>query len=352
MTTKLKYIIGITSIALLTSCGNGDYSNFNEVSNPVKVKPIALSSIQKIVSTTGTAKATITTDLAAETTGKYQLMKNPKTGKLYQLGDIVDKGTIIIKLSNKAYVNGIQFDSKKLGLEIAENEWDAQKRLFIKGGVTKKEVNNSENAYINAKYNLETASIDLEKLNIRAPFKSAIVALPYHTPKNNVPVGEKLVQLMNYDKMYMEVKFSENNIETIKVGNKINVTNYTLKEDTLKGSVTQISPAVNPDTRTFNGYIEISNADRKLRPGMFIKADIITKKIDSTIVIPKEIIKEENGNKTVFVVERNRAKEVTIKTGLETDTSVQVLSGLEKNQRLIISGYEMLQADSKLKIIK
>ncbi|MGB5990367.1 MAG: efflux RND transporter periplasmic adaptor subunit [Marinifilaceae bacterium] len=352
MNTTLKYIIGITSIALLTSCGSGDYSNYNEVSNPVKVKPIALTSIQKIVSTTGTAMATKTTEIANEAAGKYQLMKNPKTGKVYQLGDLVNKGTVIIRLSNEAYVNGIQYNSKELGLKIADNEWDAQKRLLKKGGITQKEVNNSESSYINAKYSLETAKINLEKLNIRAPFKSVIVALPYHTANNNIPAGEKLVQLMDYDKMYMAVQFSENNIETVKVGNKINVTNYALKNDTLIGRVSQISPAVNPDTRTFNGYIEIVNNNRKLRPGMFIKADIITQKIDSAIVIPKEIIKDDNGNKTVFIVERNRAREISIKTGLETDTQVQVLSGLEKNQRLIISGYEMLTADSKLKIIK
>jgi RND family efflux transporter MFP subunit len=304
------------------------------------------------VSTTGTAMATKTIEMASETSGSYHLMINPKTGKTFQLGDIVAKGTLIIKLENKEYVNGIQYDSKKLGLEIAANEWEAQKRLFEKGGVTQKDVHNSESSYINSKYSLETAEINLEKLNIKAPFKSIIVALPYHTADNKVPTGEKLVQLMDYEKMYMEIQLSENNIETVKVGNKINVTNYSLKNDTLLGRVSQISPAVNPDTRTFNGYIEIENKARKLRPGMFIKADIITQKIDSAIVVPKEIIRNDNGNKTVFIVERNRAREVSVKTGLETDTEVQIIQGLEKNQRIIISGYEMINSDSKIKIIK
>lgn len=352
MNTSFKYIIGIASLAFITSCGNRQDSNFNEVNNPVKVKEITLSSIQQIVSTTGTAMATKTIEIVAETSGKYQLMINPKTGRLFQLGDLVEKGTVIIKIENKEYLNGIQYESKKLGLEIAANEWEAQKRLFEKGGVTQKEVNNSQSSYINAKYSLETAKINLEKLNIEAPFTSVIVALPYHTANNIIPSGEKLVQLMDYEKMYMEVQLSENNIETVKVGNKINVTNYSLKNDTLLGLVSQISPAVNPDTRTFNGYIEISNPARKLRPGMFIKADIITQKIDSTIVVPKEVIKDINGTKVVYIVERDRAIETNVKTGIETDTEVQILSGLSKNQRLIISGHEMISSNSKVKIIK
>jgi len=352
MKTKFKYILGFASIAILASCGGNNYNSFNEVNTPVKVKDITFSSIQQTVTTTGTAKASKTVDLSTEASGKYQLMINPKTGEKFKLGDLVEKGTVIIKLENKEYVNSIQYDSKKLGLEIAENEWEAQKRLFKKGGVTLKEVNNSQNSYINSKYNLENAEISLGKLNIVAPFRSVIVSLPYHTENNKVPNGEKVLQLMNYEEMYMEIQLSEKSITSVSVGNKINVTNYTLKNDTLLGNVTQISPAVNPDTRTFNGYIVINNSERKLRPGMFIKADIITEKADSTIVIPKEIIRETERGKVVFIVERNRAREVAIKTGLETDTEVQVLEGLEKNQRIIISGYEMISNSSKVKIVK
>ena len=352
MQTRLKYILGFIAITFLTSCGGNDYSSFNEVNTPVKVKDINFSSIQQTVSTTGTAIASKTVEIATEAAGKYQLMINPKTGKQFKLGDIVEKGTVIIKLDNKEYVNGVQYESKKLGLEIAENDWKAQKRLYEKGGVTLKEVNNSQNSYINAKYNLENAEINLEKLEITVPFKSVIVKLPYHTQNNKIPSGEKVLQLMNYDKMYMEVQLSEKSITSIKVGNSINVTNYTLKNDTLMGRVTQISPAVNPETRTFNGYIEIQNLERKLRPGMFIKADIITNKADSTIVIPKEIIRETERGKVVYIVEKNRAREKSIKTGLETDTEIEVLEGLEKNQRIIISGYEMISNQSKVKIVK
>lgn len=352
MKTRIKHILGCASLAILASCGNNNYNNFNEVNTPVKVKDISLSSIQQTVSTTGTAMATKTVEIASEASGEYQLMINPKTKNVYKLGDIVEKGTVIIKLKNEEYVNGIQYDSKKLGLEIAANEWDAQKRLFEKGGVTKKEVNNSLNSYINAKYSLETAQINLDKLEVKAPFNSVIVSLPYFTKGNKIPTGEKVVQLMNYEKMYMPIQLSEKSITTVKVGNKINVTNYTLKEDTLVGKVTQISPAVDPDTRTFNGYIEIYNKDRRLRPGMFVKADIITKKADSTIVIPKEVIRETERGKIVFIVEKNRAREIAIKTGLETETEIEVIDGLEKNQRLIISGYEMINNSSKVKIVK
>src|SRR5690606_3116097 len=94
----------------------------------------------------------------------------------------------------------------------------------------------------------------------------------------------------SYSNMYMNINLPENTIAQIKPGQDVLVTNYTLPEDTLAGKVTELSPAISTETRTFTGKIEITNPDLKFRPGMFAKADIITDQKDSAIVIPKDII--------------------------------------------------------------
>jgi RND family efflux transporter MFP subunit len=157
---------------------------------------------------------------------------------------------------------------------------------------------------------------------------------------------------MDYSKMYMEVKFSEKNIKNIKVGQMASITNYTLKEDTLKGKITQISPAVNPETRSFNGYMEIYNPKNILRPGMFVKADITTEEKENIIVIPENVIVNSPRGKIVYIVERKRSVEKLIETGLESDKEIEIKSGLKPNQRLIITGYEMLHNHARVKILK
>jgi len=350
MKSKILYILGGLSLLTVASCNN-NYGSYNEVQTPVKVKSITKSSIVETVNTTGTALATNSAEIKSEANGDYKLNINPRTGKQYRLGDKVKKGTVIVSLINKEFENNNQLESKKLNLEIAENELKAQKRLYEKGGVTLKEVNNSKSAFINAKYSYENAIIGANKLKVIAPFDGVIVDLPYYTSSSKITTGTKLVQIMNYTKMYMPVKLSEKSIENIKVGNEIYVTNYTIKDDTLNGKVSQISPAVDPNTRTFNGYIEIHNPDRLLRPGMFVKASIITKRSNNTIVIPKEIVRYNGKKASVFIIDRNRAKEVNIKTGIETEKTIEVIKGLEENQRIIISGYEMLNNYSKVKVI-
>ena len=84
--------------------------------------------------------------------------------------------------------------------------------------------------------------------------------------------------------------------------NRIQITNYTLTEDTITGLVSELSPIVSDETRTFAGKLQIENPDLTLRPGMFVKANIITAQKDSAIVISKDVIMSGSRGKYVFVV--------------------------------------------------
>src|SRR5512138_2553277 len=143
------------------------------------------------------------------------------------------------------------------------------------------------------------------------------------------------------------------NISVIKPEQSVKLTNYTIPKDTIIGNITQLSPAINPDTRTFPGNIQIHNPNYLLRPGMFVKSDIVVNHKDNVIVIPKSIILSRQRGKTVFVIDRNgMAQERIVHTGLENLTDAEVTDGLMRNDRVVTSGFETLSNRSKVKIIK
>ena len=352
MNNYLK-IAGIVSLGFLFfSCNNNRGNSTTETTTPVWVEDVQFRNIEEYVTTTGTAKASKTVEISSESEGDYYLQTNPRTGRPYRLGDVVEKGEVIIRLENKEYENNVQLESKKLQIEITEKEWEGQKVLYEKGGATEKDVNNAKDSYINAELNLENAYITLEKMNIRAPFRGVIVNLPYYTPSVEVASGNVMVGIMDYSKMYVETQFPENAMEKLAVGQNVHITNYNIKEDTLKGTLTQLSPAINEDTRTFSGYIEISNPDLKLRPGMFAKADVVTVRKDSVLSIPKDIIKNRRGGKLVYTVNRNSAEEKVIQTGISDDEYIEVEKGLEAGDKIVVKGYEWLRNRSKVKVMK
>ncbi|MDR0981906.1 MAG: efflux RND transporter periplasmic adaptor subunit [Culturomica sp.] len=352
MKTCLKTMSLLAAGVLLYACGGNQTNNVSDTTTPVWIEDVAMRTIEEYVTVTGTAKAAKSVELKSETAGAYILQVNPRTGKPYQLGDVVDKDEVIIKLENREYENGIQLESKKLQVDITEKEWEGQKNVMQKGGATQKEVNSAETSYINAKLDLENAYISLAKMSIKAPFKGVIVSLPYFTPRIETATGTVMATIMDYSKMYVETQFPENSITKLQIGQDVYITNYNIKTDTLKGKLTQISPAISEDTRTFSGFIEIENPQLKLRPGMFAKADVITVKKENVLSIPKDIILSRRGNRTVFTVDRSTAMEKNIKTGISDSKYIEVTSGLALDDKVVVKGYEWLRNESKVKVMR
>ena len=338
--------------ALMVSCGNSGYNTSSETATPVYLTEVGLRTIEEFITTTGTAKAAKNIDLSSETEGKYYLQNNPKTGKPYQLGDMVEEGAVIIRLESKSVENDIAIESKKLQVEIAKKELEGQKSLLEKGGATELDVNNAENTYLNAQTSLENAEISLSKMSIIAPFKGVITSLPYYTQGINVTSGTAMVQLMDFSTMYLEAQFPESNMESLTVGQNVYVTNYNIKSDTLHAELTQLSPAIDETTRTFKGFIKIYNPELLLRPGMFAKADIIAKRSENVVAIRKDIITKRGGRQIIYTVERTNAVENVIETGISDDRWVEVTKGLAEGDKIVNRGFEWLRNRSKVKVMQ
>jgi membrane fusion protein, multidrug efflux system len=348
-----KSLLIIPIVLAAISCRNQPQTLTADVEIPVSVEEAVLKPIEEYVNTSGTAYPLGDILVKSEITANYYLEKNPRTGKPWQLNDQVRAGDLIARLDDQEYVNGIKLETNQLNLELTESELTKQQSLFEKGGVTQFDLKTAEISKANAKTAVETAKLQMAKTRITAPIEGVIVDLPYYTQGVRVNSGSNIVEIMDYHTMYMNVELPEKYISVIKPGQPVKLTNYTIPQDTIIGNITQLSPAINPDTRTFPGTVHISNPNYLLRPGMFVKADIVVNRKDSVIVIPKSIILSRQRGKTIFVIDRGgTAVERVIRTGLENLTSVEVTGGLTKNERYVTVGFETLSTRSKVKIIK
>ena len=348
---KKIFTAGLFLCLLVLSCSSQQSDISASITVPISVEEIKLKSIEEFIETTGTVRAVKEVELTAQSEGYYRLGKS-RSGKPFMLGDRVDTTDVIIYLDNPEVENQVKIESQKLNLDISKSEFEKQSALYEKGGVTLRELKNAEQALIDARYNYENAKLQLAKLKVKSPFVGVIVDLPYFTPSTRVGAGTKLAKVMNYDKLYLEVNFAAKYIGVIVSGRPVRALNYTMPEDTLVGKITQVSPAIEADSRTFKAVIEIDNPKLKLRPGMFVKAETIVARKDSAIVIPKQLVSQTRGSKRVFVVERGAAEERRIKTGLENPTEVEVIEGLRVDDRLIVKGYETLANQTKVKIVR
>ena len=339
-------------LAVISSCSPEDSSIKSEIKIPVSVVSIKPQSISRFIETTGTVYSSKEGLIKSELRGIYKLQRNPATGKPFALGDAVKAGQVVIRIQDREFENNLQVEGKKLNLELAENNLKKQESLYDKGGVTQTELKNAFIEHVNAKYAYQNAEIQMSKMAVKAPFDGVIVELPYHTDGVIIDQGKDLIKVMQYDKLLMDVKLPEKHLQEVTLDQMVQISNYNVARDTVYGKISQISPIINADTRTFQSVLQINNEKRLLRPGMFIKAFILSEKRDSTIVIPKETVISRQDGKVVFTVENGIATEKKITTGLENMNVIEVVSGLKVNDRLVISGFETLRNKSKVNIIQ
>ncbi|WP_430810891.1 MULTISPECIES: efflux RND transporter periplasmic adaptor subunit [unclassified Carboxylicivirga] len=350
---KYSKLIALTlGLINLFSCKNEATSFNTDVAVNVSVQEVKKKPIEQTLITTGSISPELQANLKTELAAHYHLQRNPRTGKPFKMGDQVKQHELVILLKDQEYTNNANLPGAELDKEISAMEYEKQRALYEKGGVTKRELVNSEKTLLTAEQAYENAALSIEKLSIRAPFSGVITDLPYFSPGIRVDNGQAVLSLMNYTSMMMDLSMPENLLGQVEINQEANIMNYALPNDTLKGRITELSPAIDIEARTFKGRLRVDNDQELLKPGMFVKAEIVVDQRDSALVIPKEVIITEGNRKVVFVAKNSAAQKRYIRTGIETMSEVEVLEGIEVNERLIIKGFETLKDRSKVKVVK
>ncbi|MBN1132684.1 MAG: efflux RND transporter periplasmic adaptor subunit [Bacteroidales bacterium] len=349
---KIQPFLFGTIIISVLSCNQPDMNVSADIEVPVSIIEVNTASIEEFISSTGIVYPMKETTLSSEIAGDYHLQVNPETGKLFGPGDYVRQGTTMIKLEDEEYLNNLRIRSSEVDYEISKQEYEKQKSLYEKGGATLRELKNAEINLINTEYEIESNRINLAKMYVKAPFSGIIADLPHYTAGTKVNANTELVKLIDYSILYLECSLPEKYYENISKNLPVYITSYTHSSDTLHGTVTKISPEIDPESRTFKSFILVHNSNKKLLPGMFVKADMVVNSSKNTLIIPKEVIISRNRFQMVFVVENGVAHERIITTGLENEKSVEVVTGLEKGESIVSEGFETLRNESKVKVLR
>jgi len=335
---------------LVAACGQQNTSSTLDIAAPVTVQEVTLKPIEEYITTTGTVDATQSYEIKSETQGDYHLSTNPRTKRPYAVGDEVKKGDVIVKLESQDLINSVKMESVKLNLDLTQSQYEKQQSLYEKGGVTLNELKSAERSLIDAKYSYESAQLQLAKLNITVPFDGILTDVTYYTPGIKIASGSAIATVMNYSKLTLDVNLPAKRVGRITEGQNARITNVNLPGKTFSGQIIDVSPALDAATHTFKATIRVENPERSLKPGMFVKVELVVDRRENAVVIPKDIITTRRESKSVFVVERGIAVERRIVTGIENPESVEITEGLNEEDRLVIKGFETLRNRAKVKV--
>ena len=351
-TKTFASVLALAAVPFLAACKRETMSIETSSTIPVRTAVVEPKLIQEVVTATGTASPTSDVQLKTEQAGRYRLRANPRTGGPFRMGDSVRKDELLVALENPELVNQVAMDSKRLQFESAEREFTKQKSIYEKGGITLKELTDAERSFVDAQHAIESAALTLAKLEIKAPFDGVITDLPHITAGAWTASGTIVVQVVDYSRLYAELTLPRKDMDRVVRGQAVAVADYSAAKAVLKGTVTEVSPALDPESRMFKLKIAIANPQLVLKPGTFIKAEIVVQEKPRAIVISKGVILERQGGRVVFVVDRGLAVERRIRTGIENKDEVEVLEGLQAKDELIVEGFETLRSRSPVKVVQ
>ena len=199
--------------------------------------------------------------------------------------------------------------------------------------------------------NRELAKISLNKSIINSPL-SGTVKTRFVKVGEFVRKGDRLVEILNVDRILVKVNIPEQEILQINIGQKVDIELYILEKKLFEGKVKKIGLEADASNRTFPVEIEVNNRERELRPGMLARVTF-TKRVDQDqVVIPRHTILERDSGRIVYVVDKGKAFQREVSTGISQREKVQILVGLGRGEQLVVEGHTKLTDGEEINIVQ
>jgi Cu(I)/Ag(I) efflux system membrane fusion protein len=164
-----------------------------------------------------------------------------------------------------------------------------------------------------------------------------------------VEPGQRLFRIADLSRIWVEAEIYERDIPLVEKGQAAKVTLSHRSGQSLLGSVSFIHPTIDPRTRTARVRIELENRELELKPDMFAEIDIAVD-LGERLVIPEPAVLYSGPRRIVFVdIGEDRLRPTVVETGAKSEGLLEVLSGLEAGDEVVVSGNFLVAAESRLK---
>jgi multidrug efflux pump subunit AcrA (membrane-fusion protein) len=242
--------------------------------------------------------------------------------------------------------NKVQFSQAKTGFELA-----TENLQMLKAGATKEELAASAAGVSRAKAALAIAEKNLKEARLYAPQDGFLTQKSFEV-NEFVDANIPLIRLLKLDPLKIVVKVPELWANKVGLNQDADIKVRALDDASFKGRISAISPALDPQTRTLDVEIQVPNKEYRLKPYMFADITIIASQRRGVVAVPTDAIVTREGKSVSFIVNDNLAHLRQIETGLIDRNWIEVKSGLNTGEKVVIFGHEELEDGTSVKIVE
>lgn len=228
----------------------------------------------------------------------------------------------------------------------------ARKHLDSLNAIVKQQtLKSAEGQLTSAKGKYLAAEAQLSYTEIRSPIDGVITDRPLY-PGEMASTSAPLLTVMNLSSIIAKAHIPQSDALLLRNGDKGTIIVPGL--DAAQGTVTLVSPALDPNSTTVEIWVQAKNANLQMRPGTSAQVAITAQTVHDALVIPSVALLNASGSKAqVMVIDaQSKAQSRDVETGIQSADGVQIVSGLKPGEQVVTQGAYGLPDKTKVKIEK
>jgi len=351
----------------------------DEIKVPVEVEAVKTSSIEETIELTGWIGAKTVVDVKSKVQGRIESLEAVLDGGnsvAVEEGLSVRKGQQLAVIDHDIYLAQLaasraDFQAKEVELADAKREKNRIVALYEGGSATEQNRDKAITAadlatarLALARANLELAQISLRESTITSPIDGMVTAK--HIDEGNlISVGDRIVTVVDMRTVKIIVAAAEKYSAEIRAGTPAKIGVDAFPGKVFDTKVYSIHPALDEQTRTVQAEIRLKNDELLLKPGMFARVTLITKRKDDVVVIPRDVVLGGKIDKPYVYVVDSRESEADkptkanaiahkrfVEIGIKQAERYEITEGLKAGEALVVNGMNYLADGITVEVVQ
>ncbi len=311
----------------------------------VRVEPVKMAPMASLYSTSATLRASQQATVTARTRGVVRRLE-------VEEGDRVASGRALAHLEDDE--QKITFERTRATLETRRWEFERTTRLYEQELVSEEIYEKSRREARDAEHAAALAELELSRTVIQAPFDGVVITRHLDVG-NTLSDGQAVYTLADVGLLLAEVNVPERHVGRLAADQTV-LLEADATDERVEARIERIAPSVDVETGTVKVTLAVKGS-RTMRPGSFVRVDIVTDTHPEALVVPRSALVAEGRRWNLFRVgeDGETAEQVEVQMGFENGDKVEVLPvgdgpAITAGDRVVVAGVGALSDGARIEI--
>ena len=264
-------------------------------------------------------------------------------------GQLVKKGQLLVELDDRDYKS--RLEQVEANHRLALLNYERISELAEKNIAAKTELDKTEAQLKALAAQLSEAKLALDRTKITAPINGRLNEIEAKIG-DWMGVEKRVAQILQFEEVKVTVGVPESDVAAIIDLNEADVMIEALSNRRVKGKKIFLSRQPGTMARLYDLDLIVKNPDGRILPGMFARVELVKEVFEGTLVIPLYAVISQNDENFVFVEKDNKAEKRHVDLGISSGWLIQVTSGLEPGDHVIVVGHRQLDNGQDVEVIQ